>query len=229
MMHLFRFDFNHIPGVKFHSNRSLDDLLDRPAMIVCNHQSMIDPAIFMSLSPRLILVANEHPGSYWVVNNIYRWMGHITLKGDDLDVEAFRRYIQEGYSFVVFPEGERNPDSSILRFHKGAFYLAEQLGLDIIPVLLHGANVVLPRNSFVVYPGTLTVEIGERVKLSDAAFGEPRFRHGSLRNERKQQTRNHSASVWQREIYVYAGYFPEKGKPPGRIGRVGHDPMQHDG
>ena len=172
MMHLFRFDFNHIPGVKFHSNRSLDDLLDRPAMIVCNHQSMIDPAIFMSLSPRLILVANEHPGSYWVVKSIYRWLGHVTLTGDNLDVEVFRRYIQEGYSLVVFPEGERNPDSSILRFHKGAFYLAEQLGLDIIPVLLHGANVVLPRNSFVVYPNTLTVEIGERVKLSDTAFGE---------------------------------------------------------
>ena len=113
----------------------------------------------MSLSPRLVLVANEHPGSYWVVKSIYRWMGHITLKGDDLDVEAFRRYIREGYSFVVFPEGERNPDSSILRFHKGAFYLAEQLGLDIIPVLLHGANVVVPRNSFVVYPNTLTVEM----------------------------------------------------------------------
>lgn len=183
IMHLYRFDFNHIPWVRFRTNKSLDELLDRPAMIISNHQSMIDPAIFMSLSSRLILVANVNPGSYWLVKNIYRWLETITLRGDNLNVEVFRQLLQEGYSFVLFPEGERNPESSILRFHKGAFYLAEQLGIDIIPVILHGPNVVLPRNSFVVYPGTLTVEVGDRVPVGASTFGEgypartKQFRH----------------------------------------------------
>jgi len=45
--------------------------------------------------------------------------------------------VKDGYSIVVFPEGTRSPDGTIKRFHKGAFYLAEQLNIDIVPCRAH--------------------------------------------------------------------------------------------
>ena len=121
-------------------------------MIISNHQSMLDAAVFMALSSKIVIISNRHPSNNWVVKRIYQWLGFVTLSKDmNKNLSALRERVKQGYSLVVFPEGERNSKSSIMRFHKGAFYIAEQLGLDIVPVFLHGLNDVLPRNSFAVY------------------------------------------------------------------------------
>ena len=65
----------------------------------------------------------------------------------------------------MFPEGTRNDLSSVGRFHKGAFWLAEQLQLDVLPVIIHGFNHILPRNSVCVYKGQTTVSVGERITV----------------------------------------------------------------
>ena len=65
---------------------------------------------------------------------------------------------------MVFPEGKRNDRSTISRFHKGAFLFAERYGLDIQPFIIHGLNVVLPRNSFQVFTGSIMVKGYERVR-----------------------------------------------------------------
>lgn len=43
---------------------------------------------------------------------------------------------------IVFPEGTRSADGKIGRFHKGAFYLAGELGLDILPICLYGNGMI---------------------------------------------------------------------------------------
>jgi 1-acyl-sn-glycerol-3-phosphate acyltransferase len=70
----------------------------------------------------------------------------------------------------VFPEGTRSVDCSIQRFHKGAFYLAEQLQADILPIILHGAGHVLPKKDFMLRQGRIDVEVHERIKLDDQRF-----------------------------------------------------------
>ena len=70
--------------------------------------------------------------------------------------------VSRGYSIVVFPEGTRS-SAGINRFHKGAFVLAKQLGLDILPLYIHGFNDVLPKHDFMLREGRMTLEIGERM------------------------------------------------------------------
>jgi len=169
---LYHYDLTHIPTVKYSVENPCHEDFVRPVLVVSNHQSMLDAAVFMALNPKLVLVSNSHPSSNWVVKRIYRWMGCVTLSEDmEANLRILRERVQQGYSLVVFPEGERNPKSSILRFHKGAFYMAEQLGLDIVPVFLHGLNDVLPRNSYVVYAGQITVSVQQRICLADTAWG----------------------------------------------------------
>ncbi len=161
---LYHYDLNHIPTVTYRVDNPSGETFAKPAMIVANHQSMLDAAVFMALSPKIILVSNGRPANFKLVRAVYRWLGFVSLTGDaDANLELLRRHVEEGYSLVVFPEGMRNDHSSILRFHKGAFHWAEQLGLDIVPVLLHGFNHTLPRSSTAVYPGELTVIVGKRI------------------------------------------------------------------
>lgn len=162
---LFLFDFHHIPGVTFRCIHVDEQTFAHPSIIVCNHQSMLDSAIFMALSPKVLLISNQRVRKNWLIKQVYKWNGFITLgSGDMVEKEQVRQYVTLGYSVVLFPEGERNDGSSIGRFHKGAFYLAEELGLDIVPIMLHGVNQVLPRNSVQVYPGIISVMAFDPIK-----------------------------------------------------------------
>lgn len=72
---------------------------------------------------------------------------------------------------MVFPEAKRSYDNDIKRFHKGAFYLAEQFDLDIVPVYIHGNSEVLPKGDFIIYDGAITVKVGDRINKDDLSFG----------------------------------------------------------
>ena len=161
---LFLFDLRHIPRVKFHVSGITDRTFATSSIIISNHQSMLDAAIFMALSPKTILISNGKVSRNPIIRNIYKWNGFITLEDkDSISDDVMRYYIEHGYSFVIFPEGIRNNCSSICRFHKGAFLLAERYQLDIQPFIIHGLNMILPRNSIQVFSGDITVKAYERI------------------------------------------------------------------
>ena len=156
---LFLFDLKNIPHVRFLVEGVTEETFAAPSIIVSNHQSMLDSAVFMALSPKTILVSNGKVSSNPVIRKIYKWNGFITLENkDSINDEMIRNYIKQGYSLVIFPEGKRNDHSSICRFHKGAFLLAQRYQLDIQPFIIHGLNVVLPQNSIQVFKGSITIK-----------------------------------------------------------------------
>ena len=165
-----RIDLKLMPGVKFKMHNPYEEILDKPCVIVCNHQSLLDPMYFMAWSPKILVVANERSSMNPVVRIMFKWLGFYTIRQSNFtawkdsslerDLEIFRKYVADGYSIVFFPEGMRNPDSSILRCHKGPFYLAQQLGVDVLPVLLHGVNYLMPIQSFACYRGEFNMHVG---------------------------------------------------------------------
>ena len=72
---------------------------------------------------------------------------------------------------VIFPEGSRSPDGKMKRFHKGAFFLAEQLGMDILPIVLHGTGYNMTKGDFLLKNGTITIKYLPRIAAGDASFG----------------------------------------------------------
>ena len=87
-------------------------------------------------------------------------------------MEMIRRKVAEGYSVLVFPEGTRSYDGKIARFKKGAFRLAEDLDLDILPLVLHGFHRVLNKGDLVVNNSHLNGRFLPRIKGNDPSFGE---------------------------------------------------------
>jgi 1-acyl-sn-glycerol-3-phosphate acyltransferase len=68
-----------------------------------------------------------------------------------------------GWSVLIYPEGTRTRDGQLQQFKKGAFMLAVQTGMPILPVTSNGAHKVLPRKTIVFRSGHITVTIGDPI------------------------------------------------------------------
>ena len=161
---LFKFDMRHLPGVKYTIKNPENETFDKPTLIICNHQSLLDSTCFMALSHKIVFICNEHVNNHRIIRKVFRWMEHIVLTDNkDIDYDTIRSLVNRGYSICIFPEGKRNNESSISRFHKGAFTLASELNMDITPVFLHGLNHILPYKECMLFPGEVHMEITKRI------------------------------------------------------------------
>ncbi|MDR2972780.1 MAG: 1-acyl-sn-glycerol-3-phosphate acyltransferase [Bacteroidales bacterium] len=160
-----------IPRVKTIYNNFDKTIFDKPAVIICNHQSHIDLMCIMSLSPKLIILTND-----WVWNSpfygkLIKYADFYPVSnGIENAIDKLQAIVEKGYSIMIFPEGTRSEDCSIQRFHRGAFLLAEHLKLDIIPVLIHGVGHLLPKKEFMLRKGEMRINVLPRVAYN--ALGE---------------------------------------------------------
>jgi 1-acyl-sn-glycerol-3-phosphate acyltransferase len=149
-----------------------NETFDKPSIIIANHTSFLDILAVGMLSPKVIYLVSD-----WVYNSPIFGIGvklagfYPVSQGLEGGVEHLRKKVEEGYSLVVFPEGTRSKTNHIQRFHKGAFYLAQEFNLDILPILIHGNSEVLPKGDFIIYDGNLTLNILERITPEDTRFG----------------------------------------------------------
>lgn len=144
----------------------------KPAVIISNHTSFLDSLTLSMVSANIIFLVNDWVYNSPVFGKIVKMAGFYPVsQGVDGSVEHLREKVEQGYSLMVFPEGTRSEDNTIKRFHKGAFYLAEQFELDILPIYVHGNSEVLPRNDYIIYDGSMTVKVGDRISPSNTNFG----------------------------------------------------------
>ncbi|WP_029271411.1 1-acyl-sn-glycerol-3-phosphate acyltransferase [Flavobacterium sp. KJJ] len=150
-----------------------NETFDKPAIIIANHSSFIDILAMGMLSPKIIFLVNDWVYNSPIFGGTVRKAGFYPVsEGIEGGVEHLRQKVNEGYSLMVFPEGTRSESNQIKRFHKGAFYLAEEFNLDILPVIIHGASETIPKGDFVIHDSYLTVSILERITPDNLSFGK---------------------------------------------------------
>lgn len=153
-------------------NESGEDF-SKPAVIIANHTSFLDILAVGMLNPKICFLVND-----WVYNSpvfgkaVQRADFYPVSSGIENSLEPLKKKIKQGYSLMAFPEGTRSESNKIRRFHKGAFYLANEFNLDILPVLIHGNSEVNPKGSPIIKDGSITVEILPRIKAEDNSLGE---------------------------------------------------------
>lgn len=152
-----------LPGVHFTMTEDASADFSRPSVIICNHQSHLDLPYLLALTPRIIFLTNN-----WVWHSkLFGFLIHASeyypaADGIESLMPHFKSLVDRGYSIAIFPEGTRSADCRIARFHQGAFYVAEQLGLDIQTVMLYGAGKVLRKKSHIPHRGQTHIEVGRR-------------------------------------------------------------------
>jgi len=124
------------------------------------------------LYPKVVLLTNEWVWKSPLFGKLVRMAGYYRVAdGIENSIEYLREQVRQGYSIAVFPEGTRTPDGRIKRFHKGAFYIAEKLQLDILPVMIHGTGYTMSKSDFLLKDGFISVKYLPRIKPGDYYFG----------------------------------------------------------
>jgi 1-acyl-sn-glycerol-3-phosphate acyltransferase len=149
------------------STRPSQRAADGPFLVISNHQSLFDiPALFVSLQFPFRVVAKRE--LFWIP--IFGWAlglaGFIPVDRGrhDRAVASLGRAAQRlngGLSVLMFAEGTRSADGHLRTLKKGAFHLAQQTGVPILPVTVSGSRGVMPRHRWVPRPGRIDVVIGE--------------------------------------------------------------------
>ncbi|MDR2533914.1 MAG: 1-acyl-sn-glycerol-3-phosphate acyltransferase [Tannerellaceae bacterium] len=212
------FVIRRMPGVKFLYENLYGENFERPAVVVANHQSHLDLMCILMLTPRLVVLTNERVWNNPFYGRLIRYADFYPASaGIDPIIEQLSDRVRNGYSVLVFPEGTRSENcASIMRFHQGAFYLADRLGLDVVPVLIHGAGHVLPKKDFMLRWGCITVQVHRRMSsngLSCLAWAKQTRRYCAERYEALMRRRETAAYFTPFVIhnYIYKGIGIEYG------------------
>ena len=137
-----------------------------PSVFVSNHQSHLDLVLILMLNPKIIVITNRRVWNNPFYGFIVRFADYFPIyKGIDKGFEKIRKKVKEGYSILVFPEGTRTIDGTIKRYHQGAFKLADDLNLEIQPILIHGAYQCLPKTDFFLRSGFISIKYFDRIKV----------------------------------------------------------------
>ena len=151
----------------------LNEKFQKPALLIANHSSFLDILVMGMLHPKLIYLVKDHVYNSKTIGSAARLSGAYPVSGGIENGEAYlKQKLAQGFSIITFPEGSRSINNKIGRFHKGAFYLAEKFDLDILPVLIHGASEVSPKDSFIIRDGGITAQFLGRITPDDKRYGE---------------------------------------------------------
>jgi putative phosphoserine phosphatase / 1-acylglycerol-3-phosphate O-acyltransferase len=145
----------------------------RPAVFIFNHQSNADALIVVKLLRNGIRgVAKKELQRIPILGQIMKASGTIFLDRTDKEksIEAMKPAIYSlkgGTSVVIFPEGTRSYDYTLGKFKKGAFHLAMQAGVPIIPIVLKNAHDVMPRGKGLLNPTLVEVIVMPPIHTHD--------------------------------------------------------------
>jgi 1-acyl-sn-glycerol-3-phosphate acyltransferase len=144
----------------------------KPCLVVCNHQSLIDIPLALMWTPKMIMITNEKVYYSPLIGKLVQLGGFFPSSGGYEGIsDRLKELIADGYSIFVFPEGTRAEDRKVKRFHKGAFYLAEQLNIDILPMVMHGTGEYIKKGEYFGRRSAITVKFLDRIRPDDLSWG----------------------------------------------------------
>jgi HAD superfamily hydrolase (TIGR01490 family) len=145
----------------------------RPAVFIFNHQSWLDGMIIMKLLRQDVTAVAKKEVSRQPVMGQIGWLMNMAFvdRGDPTQakkaLEPVIDRIHEGYSLAISPEGTRSATPRVGPFKKGAFHMAMQSGVPIVPIVIRNAGLHLWRGSLFMRKGTIDVTVLPPISVAD--------------------------------------------------------------
>lgn len=149
--------------------------------VLCsNHQSHVDTLVLSALFRHFKWVAKANVFRVPFIGWNMTLNGYVALRrGDAASIATMLRtcrgHLDAGSSVFMFPEGTRSRDGRLRGFKHGAFSLAAEAGVPVVPIVLDGTTAALPKSSWRLGLDRaklpITVEVLAPVSLSDLSPG----------------------------------------------------------
>ncbi len=124
----------------------------QPTIVVANHQSFLDMPLLYQLPWTMKWVAKRDLFKIPILGWIIFMTGHLGIdrerRSSVKKLDNLVAPIKEGIPGLIFPEGTRSRDGQLLRFKNGAFRIAKQYNLNILPITLQGGHKAMPRGEW---------------------------------------------------------------------------------
>lgn len=137
---------------------------DRPAVFIFNHQSSVDLLIGAKLLKKDATAIAKKELKYSVAGPLLMAGGVVFVDRGNREkaikaLEPAIETLKNGTSIAIAPEGTRSRTTRLGKFKKGAFHLAMQAGVPIVPMVIKNAHDAMPRGSMVIRPSTVYVTV----------------------------------------------------------------------
>ena len=137
-----------------------------------NHQSFIEvPLLVTFLKHNFAYLAKKELFKYPIWSQGIRLIGVVPIDRSNTQaaVESARlatEKIRHGKSYVIYPEGTRSRDGRLLPFKKGAFMMAIETGVPIVPVSISGSTKIMPKGEIKIFPSTIYITVHEPISTA---------------------------------------------------------------
>lgn len=138
---------------------------NRSYIFVANHQSIFDIWVIYGWLPNpFSWIMKKELRKIPLVGNACEAAGHIFIDRSNplaakKSIEIAERKLTNGNCIVVFPEGTRSHDGNVGQFKRGAFSIANEIDLPIVPITIIGAYERMSRKDFIIKPGKIKMII----------------------------------------------------------------------
>jgi 1-acyl-sn-glycerol-3-phosphate acyltransferase len=153
--------------------RGLENLpRDRPCVLVANHASYLDgPVLVAALAQPRSFVAKRELLDHWVPRIYLKSIDSLFVERFDAqrgveDTARFVEAVRGGRSLIVFPEGTFRRMPGLLPFRMGAFVIAAQAGVPVVPVTIRGTRSALREGQWLFHRSRLSVTISAPIEPS---------------------------------------------------------------
>ena len=151
---------------------------DRAVLYIPNHRSYYDIFLMFTLAKGQCGIVGKD--SIRVVPFLASWMDcvHCLLLDRDNPRQGFRvimqgaKFMEEGVSMVIFPEGHRSKTDDLLPFKAGSFVMATKSGCPIIPVAIKGSDEIFEKHVPFVRSTHVTVTFGDPIETAGLTKAE---------------------------------------------------------
>jgi 1-acyl-sn-glycerol-3-phosphate acyltransferase len=128
---------------------------NRTYMLVANHQSMLDILALYGLFRPFKWVSKQELFRLPVFGWNMSMAGYVQLQRDRKGsitkmMRDCRAELDRGSSIMMFPEGTRSPDGRMRRFREGAFVMAKEAKVEIVPIAVYGTSRALPKGGLLL-------------------------------------------------------------------------------
>ena len=158
-----------------------DPRLERPVIFVANHSSHLDTPVVLRAIPRkwrnrtaVAAAADYFYKKRWKANGVALMFNTVPLGREGGGTEALahvEKLMGQGWSLMMFPEGTRSRQGDLGKVRSGAAILAAHVGVDIVPIYVHGTHEAMPPGQN--WPKRKPGRFFSRRHKVEVRFGEP--------------------------------------------------------